>query len=323
MCRTIKIDNIEWNYSLEEKRGKGYIIFYSPIYLINEHALSVHKKIRDEKDNKLIEEKLNAAIKAKHKLKLTDSFHTKFRIFFFIEFLKGEDLNKKCETVEKLKREFNDFKIEDNESDCFSSQYYQKEDSDNIVYEKIDSDGILVKYEKKSKDITENLFDSEKKVLKKYVFNLTDNEYRTSAKEKNKEITSIYEILKEVYLQEHQKKFTIKEFKELILNTSCSYCGITIEQIKTLGKKGKLHNKRSETRGYSLEIDRKYPNLEYTTENCCMSCYWCNNAKTDEFLPLEFKGIARGINCIWKQRGADIVKFNEIEFWKNVDDECK
>jgi len=33
-----------------------------------------------------------------------------------------------------------------------------------------------------------------------------------------------------------------------------------------------------------------------------MSCYWCNNAKTDEYIPSEFKEIARGINHVWNKR---------------------
>jgi len=43
-----------------------------------------------------------------------------------------------------------------------------------------------------------------------------------------------------------------------------------------------------------------------------MSCYWCNNAKTDEFFVDEFKEIARGINYAWQKRlGNEIVVFPE------------
>mgnify|MGYP003565027803 CR=1 FL=1 len=108
-----------------------------------------------------------------------------------------------------------------------------------------------------------------------------------------------YSDLKEIYKERFEKIFPKIDFGKLIKETKCSYCGINITQIQLLGKNGKLNNKRSDTRGYSLEIDRKLPNLEYSKNNCCMACYWCNNAKTDEYSPKEFKPIAKGINQSW------------------------
>jgi 5-methylcytosine-specific restriction endonuclease McrA len=55
-------------------------------------------------------------------------------------------------------------------------------------------------------------------------------------------------------------------------------------------------------RGWNFEIDRKKPNLEYTTENCVAACYWCNNAKTDEFDDVEFKPIGELIGDTLKAR---------------------
>ena len=43
---------------------------------------------------------------------------------------------------------------------------------------------------------------------------------------------------------------------------------------------------------------------DYKLDNVVLACYWCNNAKTDEFSPNEFKEIARGINEVWKRRLA-------------------
>ncbi len=134
--------------------------------------------------------------------------------------------------------------------------------------------------------------------------------------------------LKDKYIKKFENIFPIKEFKNMIKDkTTCSYCGISLAQIEELGKRGKLNNKRSDTRGYTLEIDRMLPNLEYSKDNCCMACYWCNNAKTDEFSPKEFKPIARGINEIWTKRLEAIWKegcgfkkectFNEnAEIWQ-------
>jgi folylpolyglutamate synthase/dihydropteroate synthase len=81
---------------------------------------------------------------------------------------------------------------------------------------------------------------------------------------------------------------------------TCEYCGVSNEQIKKLRENKLIFSKSG--RGFSLEVDRKDPNLEYTKYNCCMACYWCNNAKTDEYLPFEFKEIARGINTEWNRR---------------------
>lgn len=92
----------------------------------------------------------------------------------------------------------------------------------------------------------------------------------------------------------------IDSFKLLENTTQCYYCEITTEQIVELGSKGKLRKKN--LRGWSLEIDRKNPNLEYFVDNCVMACYWCNNAKTDEFTSEEFREIAKGIRYVWLNR---------------------
>lgn len=90
------------------------------------------------------------------------------------------------------------------------------------------------------------------------------------------------------------------EFKLLDNTTQCYYCEITTAQIVELGNKGKLRKKN--LRDWSLEIDRKNPNLEYFVDNCVMACYWCNNAKADEFTAEEFKEIAKGIKKVWSNR---------------------
>jgi len=68
----------------------------------------------------------------------------------------------------------------------------------------------------------------------------------------------------------------------------------------SLATKRKLFKKNE--RGWSLEIDRKNSNLEYSKENCVMSCYWCNNAKTDEFTAEEFAVIGKAIAMVWHDR---------------------
>jgi len=132
---------------------------------------------------------------------------------------------------------------------------------------------------------------------------------------KMKENEFVYDGQK--YIKHFEKILSRADFNELISIKKCSYCGISKEQISFLGGEKMLYNKRSDTRGYSLEIDRKNPNKEYTRDNCCMSCYWCNNAKTDEFSVKEFKEIARGLNMIWNTRFKNINSCERIYFPEN------
>ncbi len=105
-----------------------------------------------------------------------------------------------------------------------------------------------------------------------------------------------------------------EKFCKLLLKENCAYCGISIKEINQLGNKGKLKTKRF--RGYTLEIDQKDAYAGYSDENCEACCYWCNNAKTDEFSVGEFKEIAKGINEAWKKRGISI-DFNSLRIWQN------
>jgi len=96
--------------------------------------------------------------------------------------------------------------------------------------------------------------------------------------------------------------FPFEEFTEFVrAKLKCEYCHITEEGIQALINAHQLNTKK-DTRGWSLEIDRKKPNFEYTKENCVWCCYWCNNAKTDEFSYDEFKKIGKVIESIWDGR---------------------
>ena len=85
------------------------------------------------------------------------------------------------------------------------------------------------------------------------------------------------------------------------LEKRCHYCGITQEELDALHKIG-IVNKRL-SRGKTLEIDRKKADEEYSNlENLTLSCYWCNNAKTDTFTEVEFMIIGKAIGIVWKKR---------------------
>jgi 5-methylcytosine-specific restriction endonuclease McrA len=103
--------------------------------------------------------------------------------------------------------------------------------------------------------------------------------------------------------------YPISDFDNLLQSNTCAYCKITTEEIIELADHKQLHKKNY--RGWILEIDRLDSNLEYKKENCVMACYWCNNAKTDEFTGEEFMSIGSEIRKIWNKRlrkNVDIVK---------------
>jgi hypothetical protein len=81
----------------------------------------------------------------------------------------------------------------------------------------------------------------------------------------------------------------------------CHYCHINDKEIELLDAKRKINTKRP--RGYIMEIDRIKANHEYSNDNVVLSCYWCNNAKSDEFSESEFTShIGPGIGKVWESR---------------------
>ncbi|WP_207536288.1 hypothetical protein [Desertivirga arenae] len=83
----------------------------------------------------------------------------------------------------------------------------------------------------------------------------------------------------------------------------CYYCGIQQDEINLLISKNKIYTKRITTRGRQLELERILPNETYDNiTNLKFCCYWCNNAKSDEFTEAEFKEVAKEIAKIWKNR---------------------
>ena len=87
---------------------------------------------------------------------------------------------------------------------------------------------------------------------------------------------------------------------------ACAYCHITQAQFETLIQAGQVQTKRLRTRGTSLEFDCQIPELGYIEGNVVLCCYWCNNAKTDEFSAEEFQPIADALALVWRQRLAGL-----------------
>jgi len=159
--------------------------------------------------------------------------------------------------------DFHNFKITNDLVTLFSAEYWQLPRKSNINNMSID--------------------DIYKQILK--------------LKEDNKDIIN---ILKPEYINLFSTIFPENEFEKLLSVKQCHYCKVTNVEIYKLAEKHQLFSKNE--RGRSLEIDRRNSNYEYTPDNCVMACYWCNNAKTDEFTMDEFKEIGDIIGNIWKKR---------------------
>ncbi len=77
----------------------------------------------------------------------------------------------------------------------------------------------------------------------------------------------------------------------------CCYCNCTDIEIEKFYNK--TVSKRNGTRGKTLEIER-INDIPYSRENCKLSCYYCNNAKSDIFTYDEFKIIGKAIGAVIK-----------------------
>jgi hypothetical protein len=202
-------------------------------------------------------------IKRLYEIKAKESFKARFDLLLFKHIITG---NNDPITESAL----DSFKIEDQEAVLkqYINTYWQKED-----YKSDQINGMIINdiYHamKKWREEQKGLFVR----LQKYY------------------VTQIFPVV-----------FPYEGFKDFITSRNeCEYCHITVEKIKALID-AQLLNKKKDTRGWSLEIDRKKPNYEYTKENCVWCCYWCNNAKTDEFSYDEYKKIGKVIESIWDGR---------------------
>lgn len=99
-------------------------------------------------------------------------------------------------------------------------------------------------------------------------------------------------------------KLSYPKFVKMMIEDKCYYCGINMCQISQLNSKNFIFTKRA--RGTSMEIDQSNAWDFYTDTNCVAACYWCNNAKSDEFYEYEFKIIAKSMKEIWRDRLAKI-----------------
>jgi hypothetical protein len=91
---------------------------------------------------------------------------------------------------------------------------------------------------------------------------------------------------------------------------ACAYCHITEGQFQRLIYAGQVQTKRLRTRGSAFEIDCREPYLGYAAGNLALCCYWCNNAKSDEFKVEEFQPVAEALGQVWQLRLRTIDNLN-------------
>jgi hypothetical protein len=119
--------------------------------------------------------------------------------------------------------------------------------------------------------------------------------------EKEKIASDRYTEIKSRVYYDLEQYWSRKDFINWYITKTqkCCYCHCTLEE---LAKFYDLTNsKRKNTRGKSLEIDRREDN-QYTENNCDFCCYWCNNAKSDVFSFDEFHHIGKAIGEVIKEK---------------------
>ena len=80
---------------------------------------------------------------------------------------------------------------------------------------------------------------------------------------------------------------------------TCYYCKSTIEQVSSyLATQMENEGHKRDNRGWSFEVDRLNHNSKYFDDEVALSCYICNNAKSDVFEENEFTPIGKTIGKV-------------------------
>jgi hypothetical protein len=112
------------------------------------------------------------------------------------------------------------------------------------------------------------------------------------------------EKLKADFSRRRQKELCnfrdFEEFKDWYNSRAkvCHYCGLKEEESQKIVLTGILKSSRfpqngvlgrGQSRGMWLEVDRLLPKENYSPKNCVLSCYFCNNDKSDVFHGQDYK----------------------------------
>lgn len=225
--------------------------------------------------------------------KIKDSFITRLNVYLF-KIICHDELNNYNRFNEKQIKNFLSFDLEKNKDwvEYFVTEYYQQEVEKPLK-------NFIIHHN--NNNLTPNKIYDKLKIAVDF--------YSPGETSDDKQVNTLFEKYKNEF-----KNILPKDFYDNLIENSkktdsiCAYCNISLKEINELSKNNKIRNKRS-FRGYTLELDRKEPNYEYTPDNIVLSCYWCNNAKTDEFSYGEFVKIGKIIREVWDNRrdGKDLL----------------
>lgn len=124
--------------------------------------------------------------------------------------------------------------------------------------------------------------------------------------------TQLFKEIKDEFAKLFKNNLSIEDVaQKLDENCKCEYCGMTKKELesrlpkdeKDIGQETSFFKTKRflSGRGWSMELDRK-TDTNYTISNIVCSCYWCNNAKSDEFSYEEWLEVGEKIKEIWAKR---------------------
>ncbi len=277
----------------------------------------IPKKIMEENmKKKMFLEK----IKNSKKYESFYTVHNQF-LFYLFAFGKEKNINSEKEICE-FKKYINNFnQFHDVLMKYYVQAFQSNNDNDKFIGEDKENNTIkdlLNEFldEKTKFNLNRKISDFKKKIKGLTKPNNYGNKEFKYLKEKHIDDSylSQYSKLKSIYYRYYLDKLwkilnvnenEIETKIEKILSDNCFYCGITLKQIEKLSENLELFTRRCyySNRGFVFEIDRKEPYKEYSPDNVVLSCYWCNNAKTDEFSAKEFRQTTgKAMRKIWNDR---------------------
>ena len=110
---------------------------------------------------------------------------------------------------------------------------------------------------------------------------------------------------------ESKERFIDWYMHELYINENkCHYCQTSILDIRRLLNAGIIKGRSvrgGSERGANFEVDRKDPHGVYNERNCVLSCYYCNNDKSNTFNYEIYKNIiSTSRKAAWDQLIAQL-----------------
>lgn len=110
------------------------------------------------------------------------------------------------------------------------------------------------------------------------------------------------------------KAWFIKRYHEQ--KDKCEYCGFSTEEVRIKYNRPngfrEGNGNGNGTRGWTLEVERQYPQGDYEPNNCVLSCYPCNNSKSDVFIAKEFIIIGAVIRALKTNTNCKNLKNNKF-----------